>query len=97
MFQKNVIFILFYIYFSWKIDKRWTVPNIGKLELLYLETQLSTQQQEQQQHEKQQQHKQSFKNHDNKDVQKRRFATSKYYFYIFFILSMLCLTRHLFF
>ncbi|XP_023343759.1 uncharacterized protein LOC111713173 [Eurytemora carolleeae] len=55
----------------WKIDKRWTVPNIGKLELLYLETQLSTQQQEQQQHEKQQQHKQSFKNHDNKDVQKR--------------------------
>lgn len=67
-------------YFSWKIDKRWTVPNIGKLELLYLETQLSTQQQEQQQQHKKQQHKQSFKDHDNKNVQKRRFATSKYYF-----------------
>ena len=56
------------------------MPNIGKLELLYLETQLSTQQQEQQQQHKKQQHKQSFKDHDNKNVQKRRFATSKYYF-----------------
>ena len=25
----------------WKIDKRWIIPNIGKLELLYLENQLS--------------------------------------------------------
>ena len=27
----------------WKIDKRWIIPNIGKLELLYLENQLSEQ------------------------------------------------------
>ena len=27
----------------WKIDKRWIIPNIGKLELLYLENQLSDQ------------------------------------------------------
>ena len=25
---------------TWKIDKRWVIPNIGKLELLYLESQL---------------------------------------------------------
>ena len=66
----------FMFYFSWKIDKRWTVPNIGKLELLYLETQLSTQQQEHEQQQQQQQHH-SFKDHDKKAVQKRRFATLK--------------------
>ena len=27
---------------SWKIDKRWVIPNIGKLELLYLESQLES-------------------------------------------------------
>ena len=25
---------------TWKIDKRWVIPNIGKLELLYLESQM---------------------------------------------------------
>ena len=28
----------------WKIDKKWVLPNIGKLELLYLEQQLNMQQ-----------------------------------------------------
>lgn len=55
-----------YQYFRWKIDRKWTIPNIGKLELLYLENQIYQQQQQQQQRptspsSHQQQRKKSYK------------------------------------
>ena len=35
--------LITYLFSHWKIDKRWIIPNIGKLELLYLENQLTEQ------------------------------------------------------